>query len=340
MSAAFAANLADPDRAAVMIMLLEEDQAAQILAQLGPAELQLLGEKMCALGHIGPDQITQAISGFVGSTGQSGISADGRTAQVRSLMHKAVGPVKAGSLMERILPLGDQAGPAIELARWLNPSALIPLIKDEHPQAIAVLLLQLDPQIAAAVLHGLPATAQSQVVHRVATLGAVSAETFAMLEQLLESRIGAHHGASALALGGAKQAADIINQVGKPAEQRIMPALAKIDKALARAIENEMFKFEHLLVLDPQAMGILLREVESELLIDALKGTDDEQREVFFRAMSSRAADGVRDEIEARGRMKLADVLDAQQAIVAVAKRLAADGALHFGAGGGDDDYV
>ena len=177
-------------------------------------------------------------------------------------------------------------------------------------------------------------------MHRVGTLGAVSPDTLAMLERLLVSRIEDRHGASTLALGGAKQAADIINQVGKVSEKRIMPELAKIDKALARAIENEMFKFEHLFALDAQAMGILLRDVESEILIDALKGTEEASREVFFRAMSSRAADGVRDEIEARGRLKLADVLDAQKAIVAVAKRLAAEGTLQFGAGGGDGDYV
>ena len=340
MSAPPISALGDPERAAVLSMLLEEDQAAQILAQLGPAELQLLGEKMCSLGPIGPEQITQAISGFVGGAQQSGISDRGRNTQVRSLMHKAVGEVKAESLMERILPQGDQAGPAIELARWLNPSALIPLIKDEHPQAIAVLLVQLDPDVAAAVLHALPAPAQSQVLHRVATLGAVNADTLAMLESLLERRIGERHGTSTLALGGAKQAADIINQIGKVSEKRIMPELAKIDRVLAREIENEMFKFEHLFVLDAQAMGILLREVESEILIDALKGTEEDKREVFFRAMSSRAADGVRDEIEARGRLKLADVLDAQKAIVAAAKRLAADGTLQFGAGGGDGDYV
>jgi flagellar motor switch protein FliG len=161
-----------------------------------------------------------------------------------------------------------------------------------------------------------------------------------MLEALLESRIAERHGKAALALGGAKQAADIINQVGKAAEKRIMPELGKLDKALAREIEAEMFKFEHLFALDAQAMGALLREVESEVLIDALKGTAEEQREVFFRAMSSRAADGVKDEIAARGRLKMAEVLEAQKAMVAVARRLAADGVIQFGAGGGDDEYV
>lgn len=335
-----ASGLGDAERAAVMIMLLEEDQAAAILRDLGPGELQLLGEKMCALGDIGPEQITQAISGFVRNSEQNGISARGRTGQVRSLMNRAVGEVKAENLMQRILPQGEDAGPAIELVRWLTPQALIPLIKDEHPQAIAVLLVQLDPEVAAEVLHALPTAIQTPVVHRVATLGPVSREAISMLEMVLEQRIAQCHGQAALSMGGPRDAANIINNAGKAAEKRIMPEIGKLDKALARAIEAEMFKFEHLFALSPQDMGALLREVESEVLIDALKGTPDENRECFFRAMSSRAADGVKDEIAARGRLKLAEMLEAQKAIVAIARRLAGEGTIQFGVGGGEEDYV
>jgi len=331
--------LDDAARAAVMVMLLDEAQAATILARLEPEELQLLGEKMCLLGEIGPDLITQAISGFVKSTERQGIANGNRPAQVRSLITSAVGEVKADSLMQRILPLGEERGPAIELARWLTPQALIPLVKDEHPQALAVLLVQLEPEVAAEVLHALPPAVQPQVVHRVATMGPVSTDAIAMLEELLERRIAESHGQATLTLGGARGAADIINNAGKAAEKRIMPELGRIDKALAREIENEMFKFEHLFALDPQAMGSLLREVESDTLIDALKGIAEDQRDVFFRAMSSRAADGVKDEIAARGRLKMADVVDAQKAIVAAARRLAAEGVIVFGAGG-DDEYV
>jgi len=331
--------LDDAARAAVMVMLLDEAQAATILSRLEPEELQLLGEKMCLLGEIGPELITQAISGFVKSTERQGIANGNRPAQVRSLITSAVGEVKADSLMQRILPLGEERGPAIELARWLTPQALIPLVKDEHPQALAVLLVQLEPEVAAEVLHALPPAVQPQVVHRVATLGPVSTDAIAMLEELLERRIAQSHGQATLTLGGARGAADIINNAGKAAEKRIMPELGRIDKALAREIENEMFKFEHLFALDPQAMGSLLREVESDTLIDALKGIAEDQRDVFFRAMSSRAADGVKDEIAARGRLKMADVVEAQKAIVAAARRLAAEGVIVFGAGG-DDEYV
>ncbi|MBN8485554.1 MAG: flagellar motor switch protein FliG [Sphingomonadales bacterium] len=341
MSASLALpGLGDAERAAVMIMLLEEEQAAEILARLAPEELQVLGEKMCALGDIGPEQITDAISGFVDSTSQAVISARGRNEKVRTLMTRAVGEVKAENLMERILPLGDSSGPAIELARWLTPKALIPLIRGEHPQAIALLLVQLDPDVAAEVLHALPIEQQPQVMHRIATLGPVSAEAVRMLEDLLERRIGECHGRAMLSLGGTRQAADIINNAGKAAEKRIMPELGRIDRALARAIEAEMFKFEHLFALDGKAMGALLREVESDILINALKGIPEEQREVFFAAMSSRAADGLRDEIAGRGRLKLAEVVEAQKAIVAIARRLAADGTIQFGVGGGDDEYV
>jgi flagellar motor switch protein FliG len=253
-------------------------------------------------------------------------------------MTRAVGDVKAENLMARIAPEGA-ATKAIEIARWLNPEALVPLVKGEHPQAIAVLLVQLDPEIAAQVLHELPEDVQGQVVHRIATLGPVSPSALTMLEELLARRIAERHGGAALTIGGPADAAGIINNSGKAVEKRVLPEIAKIDKALAREIEAQMFKFEHLFVLDPQSMGALLREVDNETLIDALKGIGEDERDCFFRAMSSRAADGVKDEIAARGRIKLAEVVDAQKQVVAAARRLAAEGVIVFGSSG-DDDYV
>jgi flagellar motor switch protein FliG len=331
-------TLSQAERAAVLVMLLDEGHAAGILSRLGPDELKRLGETMIALGEIGPELISQSIGQFVHHTERQGIAAQGRTEKVETLFTQAVGAVKAGNLMQAIRPEGT--GPALELARWLAPDALVPLVADEHPQALAVLLVQLDPEVAAKVLHSLPPKVQTEVVHRVATLGPVPASALTMLEELLKARIAQSHGAAMLHMGGAREAADIINQAGKAAEKRIMPELARIDRQLAKTIENEMFKFEHLFVLDGQQMGTLLREIESDVLIDALKGIEEDQREVFFRAMSSRAADGVRDEISTRGRLKLAEVTEAQRAIVTIARRLAADGAIVFGAGGGEDEYV
>jgi flagellar motor switch protein FliG len=212
------------------------------------------------------------------------------------------------------------------------------LVQGEHPQALAVLLVQLDPDVAAGVLHALPEALQPQVIQRIATLGPVAPEAIAMLEDLLAQRITECHGSAALTMGGPREAADIINASVRTVEKRVMPEIARADKALAKAIENEMFKFEHLFALDDKSMGSLLREVDSDTLIAALKGIAPDSRECFFRAMSSRAAEGVRDEIEARGRMKMAEVVEAQKAVVTAARRLAAEGTIVFGAG--DDDYV
>jgi flagellar motor switch protein FliG len=331
-----AANPDDAERAAVMIMLLQDEQATSLLGQLDPGELRRLGERMCALGEISPAAIEDAIARFVEKTERMGLIVPDRVGQVRDLMTRAIGEVKTASLMQRIAP--EARTNSLELARWLTPQVLVPLVRDEHPQAIAVLLVQLDAEVAAGVLHGLPETIQSQVVQRIATLGPVPVEALTMLEDMLARRIAESHGQAVLAMGGPREAADIINAAARTVERRVMPEIAKADKALARAIENEMFKFEHLFVLDEKSMGTLLREVDSDTLIAALKGTPEPGREVFFRAMSARAADGVRDEIGARGRMKMAEVLEAQKAMVTAARRLATEGVIVFGAG--DDDYV
>ena len=328
--------MTDAERAAVMIMLLEDDQASALMGQLDPNELRLLGEQMCALGEISPAAIEDAIARFVEKTERMGLIVPDRVGQVRTMMTRAIGEVKTDSLMQRIAP--EERTSSLELARWLTPQVLVPLVRDEHPQAIAVLLVQLDAEVAAGVLHGMAETIQAQVVQRVATLGPVSPEALAMLEDMLARRITETHGRAALTMGGPREAADIINAAARTVERRVMPEIAKADKALARAIENEMFKFDHLFVLDDKSMGTLLREVDSDTLIAALKGTPEPSREVFFRAMSARAADGVRDEIGARGRMKMAEVLEAQKAMVTAARRLAAEGVIVFGAG--DDDYV
>jgi flagellar motor switch protein FliG len=329
-------NPTDAERAAVMIMLLEDGQAAALLGQLDPAELRMLGERMCALGEISPAAIADAISRFVEKTERMGLIVPDRVGQVRQMMTRAIGEIKTESLMQHIAP--EQRTNSLELARWLTPHVLVPLVRDEHPQAIAVLLVQLDAEVAAGVLHGLAEDIQPQVVHRIATLGRVSPDALVMLEDMLARRITECHGQAALTMGGPREAADIINASVRAVERRVMPEIAKQDKALAKAIENEMFKFEHLYALDDKSMGTLLREVDSDTLIAALKGAPDDKRDVFFRAMSARAADGVRDEIAARGRMKMAEVLEAQKAMITAARRLAAEGVIVFGAG--DDDYV
>lgn len=328
--------LGQAEQAALMIMLLDDDKAAELLAQLTPEELKIIGEKMIELGDIPPEAIAGTIDSFMARTDRFGVGI-GRPNRVRNLMTKAVGAVKAENLMQRIKP--EESGPSsLELARWLSPEALAPLIRDEHPQAIAVLLVQLESQIAAEVLHLLPQERQPEIVQRVATLGPVSPEALVILEELLSTRIREYHGAVPLAMGGPKEAADLINKSGKLVEKTVLTEMNKTNKVLVKQIEAEMFQFEHLYTLDAHSMGALLREIESNILIDALKGIGEDERGVFFKAMSNRAADGLRDEIASRQRLKMSDALNAQKEILAVARRLAAEGTISFG--DGDDDYV
>ncbi|OYX66891.1 MAG: flagellar motor switch protein FliG [Sphingomonadales bacterium 32-64-17] len=324
--------------AALMVLLMDDDEASALLSRLTPEELALLGQNMCDLGEIAEDRVSEAIRDFAQAASERVMPAEGRMDKVRSVMTSAVGAIRADGVMRRIV-VDEPRGPtALEIARWLEPEIILKLVADEFPQTIAVLLVQLDPMVAAQVLAGLPEEDQPEIVHRVATLGPVAPSALTMLEELLENRITESFGTMPLRLGGVREVAEIINSAGKAAEKRILPVINKRDKALYKQIESELFKFEHLFVLDPQAMGALLREVDSDLLIDALKGIDETQRDVFFRAMSSRAADGLKDEIETRGRLKFADVDAAQKRIIEVAKRLIADGTIILG--DGDEDYV
>ena len=210
-----------PDQAAVMVMLLEDEDASTLLGRLTPEELRLLGSRMCALGEIEPQAIAMAIAGFAEKADRLGLSAHDRVGRVHRMMAGAVGAVKADNLMRRIAPEDGEQTSALELARWLEPDVIMPLIEGEHPQAIAVLLVQLDPEVAAAVLAGLPEHVQPQVVHRIATLGPVSADAVEMLEEALSTRIAQLHGRRPLEIGGLQEAADIINSSSRAFGKRI-----------------------------------------------------------------------------------------------------------------------
>ena len=329
--------LSEAERASVILMLLDDDEAASILGRLDPNELEMIGQTMCDMDDIGPDRIANAIGGFIAHAETDVLPARDRYTRLRTVMTSAVGEVKAGSLLERIAP--DTRSHTIDLARWLAPAVLVKLIKDEHPQAIAVLLLLLEPAQAAKVLAALPQTIQPTIVERIARLGPVSSKAVNLLNDILADRIGQQFGERALMMGGAREAAGLINQAAG-VEQIVMPEITRINAPLAKAIEAEMFKFVMILALEPLHMGRLLRDIEGDVLIDALKGLEEDERTPVFAAMSERAADGVRDEIESRGRIKRRDVEEAQQRIIDEARKLAEQGEIDFGNAAGEDDYA
>ncbi|MCM0000923.1 MAG: flagellar motor switch protein FliG [Erythrobacter sp.] len=328
------ALLSRVDRAAVFLMLLGDEEATGLLSRLSPQELEKLGAAMMALGEIEQPQMAEALADFAGEASREMLPMRGRGDRVRTLLDKALGPARAESMMQRIEP--DAAPRSLELAKWLAPGVLVRLILDEHPQVIAALLLLIEPEPAAEVLAMLPLELQTLVVERVAKSGAISATAIATIDTLLTQRISATFGTAALMLGGPRDAANLINLAAGELRNTVLPAIAGRDTPLAEKIEEELFTFEMLFALDPMSMGRLLRDVDNEKLVDALKGLKEPERAPFFAAMSSRAADGVRDEIDLRGRLAKKDVAAAQKAIVEIARGLADAGEIVIGAGNGE----
>lgn len=325
------------ERAAVLMMLVGEEEAAAILQKLEPDEVRELGKAMFAVADVSEAEVEAVLDDFVDKARErTTIGFDPRP-KIESMMNKALGPVKAESVLTRIIPAQD-AG-ALDLLAWLDAGDIAQMIEKEHPQIAAVLIANLDPAVGAKVLELLPDTVQPDVLHRIAKLGPITAEAMDALRAMLAKRISTGGGGGAgLMLGGTREAAKILQSARKATEQRVMPKLAKIDREVARAIEEAMFVFENLLDLDDKNLGTLIRNVDSDILVRALKGVDEPTRNRFLGCMSSRAADQIRDELESRGPMRLSEVLEAQKAMIQIARTLAKDGTIMMG--GGDDDYV
>jgi flagellar motor switch protein FliG len=323
------------ERAAVLMMLVGEEEAAAILQKLDPEEVRQLGKAMFAVADVGEPEVQMVLDDFVGKArDRTAIGFDPKPI-IETMMTRALGPEKADSVLARITPPDAQC--QIDLLDWMDAAEIAAMIEKEHPQIAAVVIANLDQDVAGQVLELLPDTAQPEILHRVARLGPITPEAVDTLRTMLANRSGAGGQSAGVMLGGTKEAARILSGARKTTEQRVMPKLFKIDREVAKAIEEALFVFENLLDMDDKNLGTLIRNIDSDLLTRALKGVDEATRNRFLGCMSSRAADGIRDEMEARGPMKLSEVLDAQKAIIQLARALAKDGTIMMG---GDDDYV
>ena len=320
--------------AAVLMTMLDDDAAAKVLRLLGPDELREIGRAMIALDRVAPQEVERSLHDLAAAMAGQGIVTPEPEARLERVLTDAHGADRAGGLMARIRPEGRPS--ALAVARWLDAPVLVRLLAGEHPQVIALLITCLEPERGAAVLGGMAAADHAPLLHRVATLGPVRSDALALLEEILARRIAQAHGASTLTLGGARDAAALLNNAARAMEAHALPGVAAIDEAVAGAIREEMVTFRDLLALDPRSIGAVLRVIDGEVLVLALKGVAEAEREPVFAAMSSRAADGVRDEIETRGRVRMTDVLAAQTAVIAQARALAEAGEIALGGAGGD----
>ncbi|MEA1015944.1 flagellar motor switch protein FliG [Sphingomonas sp. LY54] len=321
------------DAAAILLMVLSDEEASELLGRLEPAEVQQLGAAMFSVSDVTEPQVNQVFDQFISRARQTTSIGFGSAGRIRSVMESALGPDRAENILARITPATRSR--ALDDLRWMDPKTIAGLIAQEHPQVAALVLSHLDAPIAAEVLELLPAAMQGDVIYRVATLDSVTAEALEDLERILVREV-ARSSAPSTSRGGATEAAKIMNNMVPGSDQRIIRNIAKLDKNVAQTIQDEMFVFDNLIDMDDKNLGLLMRSIDTSILVVALKGADDKLKERIFGCMSTRAADTIRDEMEERGPMRLVEVLDAQKEVLAVARRLAEDGTLMLPGRGGD----
>jgi flagellar motor switch protein FliG len=321
--------------AAVLLLLVDEAEAASMLERLPPDDVHMLGSALYGVSDVDEGMVQSVLDNFVERARSRNSLSDNAHSHFSAAMHRALGAERADTMLGRVSPPEAKAD-IFEDFLWMEAAEIAGLIGDEHPQIIALVLAHLPADLAAQIITYLAELDQEDVLFRIATLGPVSASVLKELEPVLLKARRQKSPAAGPARGGTSNAASIMNALPKSAEARILKSVVKRDKQIAQAIEDEMFIFDDLAALDDRTLGTVLRGADAAMLVPALKGTDEKLRKRMLGAMSKRAAQTIADEIAERGPMPRSEVDQAQRAIIAVAKKMAAEGAIQL-KGGGDD---
>ena len=330
-------KLSGTQKAAILMMLLGEDEASEIIRNLAPKEVQHLGTAMYSVQGLDQNTVNIVLDEFLAIIkAQTGLGM-GAGNYIRNVMNKALGEDKAQSVLSRIAP--STSSRPIDILDWMDARSIAELISDEHPQIVALVVSYLDAGLGADVLGLLPENMQAEVIRRIATLQTVGPDALRELADVMQRKFKANTSLRATQVGGIDAAARIMNFTQQVMEGRIMKDIAKGDKGLMLAIQESMFVFDTLVMSDDKSLQTLLRSVDTELLILALKGADEALQEKLFSCMSKRAAANIMDEMEALGPVRLTEVQSAQKEIINVARRLSDEGSIVL-AGRGGDDFV
>ena len=322
--------------AAILLMLLDESEAATILKHLAPDEVRQLAKAMFDTANASENQIGQALDRFVVRSRDVSALAIGADTRIRTVINQAVGNVRADNILAAVAP--QRSAASLEILRWMDVEAISGLLAQEHPQVGALILSVLVPDVAARAIETLDEILQADLVLRAAMLTSVPAAAIEDLESVLASANVDGQRVAKQTIGGPSDVAKIMKKMPKSLSERTIRALKKTDKALAQAIEEEMFIFENLRDLDKKSLGSVLRSVDASQLAVALKGTDDEMVDLCLATMSQRASETIRDEMTEMTMVKRADVDDAQKSIMTIVRQMAASGEIMIAGGG--DDYV
>ena len=321
-------GLSGLDKAAIFLLAIGKDNAAQVLKHMNPREVQLIGTTMAQLENITREEIKSVFEDFLDEVGEDVLGID-PSEYAQELMAEALG--EGGAILDAHM-LADQLK-GLEALKWMHPSTVANMLRNEHPQVIAVILSYFEPDQAAEVLKGIPQRFHAEVIYRIATLEAVQPNALFDLNDVIENASKDGRGGKLAAIGGTKQAAEIINMLGSTGLE-ILEEVASEHEDIAQNIQDQLFTFEDIKGLDDRAIQTALAEIPNDVLVLALKAADDELRNKFLNNMSKRQADIMRDDLENAPPAKLSEVEDAQRTIIQVIRRLADEGKITMPGGG------
>ena len=321
--------------AAILLMSLGEDEASEVLKHLAPKEVQRLGETIAKMKAIPRERVDSVLDRFSEIASEQSLLVSDNDGYVKSVLRKALGDDKAKLLIDRILTGGDVSG--IESLKWMDPGSVAELLRNEHPQIVAAILVHLDSDQAGAVLKAFTERQRNEVLVRIATLDGIQPSALRDLNEVMSKVLAGADQQRKASLGGAKATAAIINLMGSAIETSALDFIREADNDLAQKIMDNMFTFDDLDKLEDSGIQALLKEVQSESLVVALKGATPEMREKILKNMSKRAAETLREDLESRGPVRLSEVEAEQKEMLKIVRRLADEGQIVLGGGGGDD---
>ena len=321
--------------AAILLMSLGEEEAAAVLRHLSPREVRGLGETIARMTSVPKERLDKVLAKFT-NTAQSRSPLVSDTGNyVKNVLRKALDEDKANLLIDRILQNGDISG--IEGLKWMDAASIGEMLRQEHPQIVAAVLVHLDSDQAAAVLKTFPERQRNEVLVRIATLDGIQPSALKDLSEVMGRMVSGGEQARMAPLGGVKTAAEMINLLGTSIETAALDYIREADNDLAQRIMDNLFTFDDLMLVDDRGIQALLKEVQSESLVIALKGAKPELRDRILKNMSTRAAETLKEELDGRGPVRVAEVEAEQKELLKIVRRLAEEGQLVIGGGSGDD---
>jgi len=323
------------ERGALLLLAVGQDRAAAVLKNMGPKEVQIVGSAMATMGQITSEMVDVVLEDFIMEIkDETGLGLDSDS-YIRNMLTNALGADKAGNIIDRILMGANSKG--IEQLKWMDVRSIADLIRLEHPQIVAMILSLLEADLSAEVIALLPENQRSDIIMRIATMESVQPSAIKELDDMMEKQLTGSDSVKASNIGGVDSAANILNYLEGSLSEEMMEGINEFDNELGQQIQDKMFVFADLINVDDRGIQTLLREVSTDQLLVALRGVNEGLKEKIFGNMSKRAAEMLRDDLEAAPPTKLSEVELAQKDILTIAKKLSESGEMMLGSGGGDE---